>query len=420
MNPEISRRAVLAGAGALAPAAPLAGSINVRDFMAQPLLADLDAERPSMDASAAFKAAWQLVSERGGNLVIPPGNYFLAEPWRCEIAQPVNIRLSGWGAKLFTGPEVTGAAIEIRGAFNEYLLDIEGLAFDHRGNGRAGGCFEILGGHCVSIRRCTLEYSAVRAGYRFIVFAALPGGQRAKESRDDRNSLWCKVEGCTIRRRSGSEPGMAACFVQAIGAANALTIVDNCIQHCAIGVAFEPDPETGSLANAAVIERNFFETVDRAGISVTIAEGHYGPTGLRILHNRFERCPAALEVLGGAEARIHSQPPFLFGNYYTAGSVDAAVSNPGGYPISSLETRYPGFGPKIDNVLYMSGGLGLRFAKGEDLRLGGYDGTANWDRGRLSFGGQWKMWIDPGNGRAYLRRGEPASAADGALLGDGR
>jgi len=428
MNADLSRRAImLSGVGAAGAAMtteslaqgapPAARSVSVTDFMNASQLAQLTADPPTVDCAAAFQAAWDSIQQRGGILVVPPGNYLLASTWRCAVSNPANIMVSGWGARLYASPAVSGFAIEVRGAFNEYMLDIEGLAFDHRGNGTVAGCVEVLGGHCLHLRRCVLEYRSVRRDYRFVRFAAAPGALRRNESRDDRQSFWCKVEGCSIRRRSGDEPGLVGHFAQVVGGANALVFVDNCIQNCAIGIGFEPDPETATLANGVVIDRNFFEDIAEVGIRMTIAPGGYGQTGLRIVHNRFEFCPVALEIVGGDRAKTHSQPPFLFGNYYTAGSVAAVVRNPGNYPVSVLETRYPGFGPPIDNDLYLSGDMTFRFDADKNLHLGGYDGSADWNRGRLYFGHNASMWYQPSDGRLYVNARSPRSGSDGSPLG---
>lgn len=411
-------------AGAVALASPAGaqgaaagpGAVRVTDFMSGEQLADLGAQQPSIDCGPAFQAAWNAVRTQGGVLLVPPGNYMIASTWHCEITSPANIMISGWGARLFAGPAMRGPAMIVRGSFNEYALDIEGLAFDHRGNSAAAGCIDVVGGHCVQVRRCVLEYSGVRPDYRFIRFAADQAALRNGEGRDDRNSFWCKVEGCSIRRRSGSEPGQAAAFAQVVGSANAVSFVDNCIQHCAVGLAFEPDPETGALANGVVIDRNFFEGIATVGIRVTIARGRYGPTGMRIVHNRFETCPVAFEVVSGGDAKIHSQPPFLFGNYYTTGSVDSVLRNPSDYPISVFETRYPGFGPPIDNDLYLGGNMQFRFDQGKNMHLAAYDGSANRDRAKLVFGRDASLWFDPSDGRLYAGVGSPQRGAAGNAI----
>lgn len=391
--------------------------VSVADFMTPTEIADTQSGAdPTLDVSAAFDDAWAAIKDQGGTLIVPPGRYLLNAQWVLVKEEPVNILIYGWGARLYAGASVTGKAISVRSSSNEYQLDIEGLVFDHRGNGTVAGSIEVLGGHCVHIKRCNLEFHSVRADYDFITFASIAPGQPGV---DDYNSFWCRVEHCGTRKRSGSETGEARSFIRMIGAVNRFKAVGNLVTHCNVGVLAEPEtgPHSYAIANGVVIEGNNFEVVSEAAVRIQLLDDQYGPTGWRIVFNDIERASALLDLpIASGNAFPHSQPPLLFGNYGTTGSVTDWVVNPSGYPVSTFETRFPGFGPAVENSFWQGGSLDLRFPTGSHLRLANSSGSSGYNVGHLDLGG-YRIWVNTGNGKAYIRSGQPSSASDGTIIG---
>ena len=396
-----------AGTGAVARTikAKLDGVVSVRDFGA---LGD-----GTTDDIAAFNAAWLHVKTRGGTLLLPPGTYLLSTTWTCDIVGPYNIEIQGRGAEMKAGAAVTGPAIRISAAYNEFLTDVTGLYFNHRGNANVQGCIEVLGGHCVRVSRCTVEMHSVKSGYYFVAFDTLTPGA----SEDDWNSFWCLVEGCSTRKRSGGESGEITYGIKLTGAVNAFTARNNTLSNCQYGIWAQAAGTTKTLPNAAVIEANSFETLSTAAVHVQMTPGQLGPTGWRLAFNRCETTTSFFSLAtGGAVATNHSQPPLLIGNYCTAGSVTNWVLNPTSYPVSTFETRYPGFGPAVNNEVWQSGGMTFRFPTGSDLNLLDASGSTDYNRGKINFGGNY-IWVNTSSTKVYVRSGQPTTATDGTVVG---
>lgn len=365
------------------------------------------------DDTQAFKDCWAAIKNVGGEYVVPRGTYLLNETIIFDIVAPVNIRIKGIGAQIKATSAVTGHQFQVYGSYNEFLLDIEGFYFNHRGNANVNGCIQILGGHCVKVSRNTVEAHSTKAGYSFISIATkIPGS-----SEDDWNSFWCTVTGNSTRKRSGGEPGTMTYGIKLTGAVNAFTARDNTISNVDYGLYVSPAPTTKTLPNGTVLDGNWFETITTAAVHIQMTPGSLGPTGWRLMNNRVEGCPTFLSLAtGGAAAAVHSQPPYLIGNYCTTGSVTNWILNPTNYPVSALESRYPGYGPSVNNELWQSGGFTLRFDSGYDFKLLDAAGSTDYNRGKIAFG-PFYTWINPSNGKMYLKSGQPTSGTDGTVVG---
>jgi hypothetical protein len=381
--------------------------IDVRDYGAD--------QTGATASDAAFASAWSAVSASGGRLLIPPGDYLLAQTWACPITTPRNIKVEGWGAKLFPTSAVTGAVWQVKNSFNEYLLDIEGVAFDLQTNTTADGCLEILGAHCVHIRRCTVEFAGDKD--YFIKLATADPGSVPAHDPDNFNSFWCKVQGCSTRKRSSATAGTIASGLLLVGATNATVSEDNVWTHCATGVRGQADPDTDYVANVVTVNRDNFEACSDAGVRVEMVAGAYGPNAWRATFCRTETTPTffALDTGGGAALQV-SGPPILLGNYGVTGSVTTWLDNPTDYSVTVLESRYPGFGPVVDNELWQTGNMTWRFDTEKHNYTLNASGSLGYTTGRQIFG-TYQYWTNTGDGKFYVKIGNPSSASDGQVVG---
>lgn len=362
---------------------------------------------------AALVSAWDVVKTAGGVLYLKPGSYLTDTQWNLTRASPVNIKIEGWGAVMYAGSLVTGAHVQVNGSYNFSELQIEGLQFNHRNNTTAQGCFEMKNAHAVTLDRCNVEMHNTKAGWYFAKLATSTPGA----SENDLNSFWCRVLGCSTRARSGGDGTVGAYGVLLEGAANATTIRDCIWSSLDVGIRMNPGATNYTLGNAVLIERNHFETITTAAMQVSMTPAELGPTGLVVAFNRVEACPTFFSIFtGGAAATEHSQPPLLFGNYCTAGSVTTWVSNPTSYPVSTMETRTPGFGPAFSNNWYMPSGLQMWFTEGSGLTLSNASGSGDYNTGWLKQSG-YTYWTNTGNGDFYVNSGTPTTNTDGTVVG---
>jgi hypothetical protein len=365
------------------------------------------------DSYAAFAAAWNAVKNQGGDLYIPPGDYLLNSQWVCDIVSFKNIKITGYGATLFAGASVTRFAVKISGSLNETILDIQGLSFNHRGNTTVGGCFNLVGAHCVHITSCNAEFHNTKAGYAFAQLEPSIAGN------DDTNSFWCTIEKCTTRKRSGLDGTNGDYGVILIGSCNSTKIQENQFSNVKTGVYITHETVSTSyaLANACVIQNNDFETLDNEAISVVAKPGYLGITGLRVLANRTERTPTFFSFqTGGAAALQHAMPPFLMANFCTTGSVTNWIFNPTNYAITTFEAVYPGFAPAVENTVYMNAGMKFVFPTDSGFTTANASGSATYDVGFLTQG-VYRYWTNPGDGKFYVKSGVPTSATDGTVVG---
>jgi len=374
---------------------------------------DLGADSTGVtDSYAAFEAAWNAVKTTGGVIYIPPGDYLLNSQWVCEISSFKNIKITGFGATLLAGPSVTGHAIKIYKSYNQTILDIEGLNFNHINNTTVGGCFLLSGAHCVHITSCNVEFFATKAGYSFALFESSVSGDPTYQC------FWCSIEKCNTRTRSGSSPADYGIILS--GAANATKIKQNQFTALNTAIYIKTDGLVASsygLANAVIISENDFEDISSTAITVQGQSGYYGITGLRVMSNRVEICPTFFAYVTDSTANLQaSMPPFLMANYCTTGSVTTWVYNPTNYYITTLEAMTPGFGPTVSNTFYMNAGIDFVFPTSYGVTTRNASGSATYNVGFLTQGA-YRYWTNPGDGKFYVKAGTPTSATDGTVVG---
>ena len=389
-------------------------TVSVTDFMTDAQRADIiSGAAPTLASSAAIKVAWDAMKARGGTLVIPPGNYLADSQIVFDVTTPTNIEVKGFGATLYATAAVTSSHLKVTGSYNHFGLDIKGLTFNHRNNTTVQGCIEVRGGHNVKIKRCTAELHNTKAGWYFAKLASSASGA----SEDDYNSFWCSVQECNTRQRSGGDGADGAYGILCEGAVNAFSATGNIFTSVVKGIEFVPGPTSTTLANAVVIERNAFEGVSGVAISCLGAPGIGGPTGWIINSNRVETTPTFFSITtGGAGMSVVSQPPFLFGNYCTTGSVTNWIVNPTNAPLSVLEMRTPNFGPVVENNMNMAGGMKMTFSLGGGLTLVNTSDSANYLDGWLKQG-SYRYWTNHSDGKFYVKGSVPANNTDGQVVG---
>jgi hypothetical protein len=373
---------------------------------------------PTIDNSAAFAAAWEALQARGGgDLIVPPGSYLLGSTWAVarDLVLPFNFRILGYGARLYATTDVE-TLIEFSVSYNEFRSSFEGFEIDMRGNEDCTLVLSCLGVHNHVIRDITVEfYHAVKTEFTFIQMETVQPGASA----DTYNCFWNTVEHCSIRKRSGAEAGEATNWLRMIGACNATKIRYNQIQQCEVGILmeFEPTGSTSALPNGVIVEGNDFETISDIGVKIVPDAGELMITGLRLINNRVEVVDKFLVIdTGGAAPTQHSTPPLLMGNYYTTGSVTTVVTNTHATAVSVFDTKYPGFGPAEENVMYLGAGHAFVFTTGGVLWLKNTSGTASHVTACLKEG-TYNLWVNPATDKFMLKSGTPANGADGTIVG---
>jgi hypothetical protein len=390
---------------------------SVFDYMTAAQIADVQSgAAPTLDSSAAWNAFLARMALSGGEGIVPPGNYLQDSQITITISTAIgygsrNFKILGYGATLFAGPAVTGAAIKLTGSYNFQGQTFEGLTFNHLDNTTVNGCFEILGGHFVTLDRCMAEMDNTKAGWYFARFASRVSGA----GENDANSFWCRVIGCRMRVRSGSFFADYGLLLE--GAVNAFTARDNEFTSVKYGVYSTPAPTTLALPNGMLLDGNNFEDISTKAVAIIGTPGVLGPTGIRVINSRVETCPIFFSfTTGGASALPHSQPPWLTGNYCTTGSVTTWVENPSNLPIGTFENRFPGYGPALSNNVYMAGGITFYFTTGGGLTLQNSSGTGDYKTGWFRQSGYY-YWTNTAVGKFYENATAPTNNTDGTVVG---
>jgi hypothetical protein len=374
---------------------------------------DLGADASGIsDSHSAFAAAWDAVKLTGGVIYIPPGNYLLNSQWVCEISSYKNIKITGFGATLFAGPLVTGHAIKIANSFNQTILDIEGLNFNHIDNTTVGGCFLLSGAHCVHITSCNVEFFDTKAGYSFALLESSVPGDGAY------HCFWCSIEKCNTRTRSGDSPADYGIILD--GAANATKIKENQFSALNTAIYIKTDGLVASdygLANGVIISENDFEDISNVAVSIQGQAGYLGITGLRVLSNRIEACPTFVSFVtnNGSPCLTHATPPVLMANY-GAGDTVTWLFNPTNYTFTVFESINPGYSPIIQNKFIQNGGLQLVFGNEYGLNFVNDSGNSAFDVAYYTMGA-YRYWTNAGDGKFYVKAGVPTSGTDGQVVG---
>ena len=379
-------------------------SVNVLDFGA-------DASG-TLDSYSAFASAWNAVKLTGGVLYIPPGDYLLNSQWVCEISSFKNIKITGFGATLFAGPLVTGHAIKILNSFNQTILDIDGLNFNHINNTTVAGCFLLSGAHCVHITSCNVEFFDTKAGYSFALLESSVPGDGAF------NCFWCSIENCNTRTRSGDSP--ADYGVILLGAANATKIQQNQFSALNTAIYIKTDDLVASdygLANGVIISENDFEDITNVAVQIQGQAGYLGITGLRVIANRIESCPTFVSFVtnNGSPCLTHATPPILMANY-GAGDTVTWLDNLTNYTFTVFESINPGYSPTVQNNWIQNGEIKLTVGDTYGFKVVNSSGNADYSVAYYQMG-SYRYWTNAGDGYLYVNTLVPTSGADGQIVG---
>ncbi|MES2958512.1 MAG: hypothetical protein V4792_10000 [Pseudomonadota bacterium] len=362
----------------------------------------------------AFAAAWSVVKIGGGTLFIPPRTHLLNSQWVCDIdlSLPHNYQITGYGATLLAGAAVTGHAIQVTGSFNNHGLKIEGLQFNHRGNGTVNGAIQALGTNYLRVVKCSVELHSNKATYGAIELGPTTPGN------NDTNAFWTLIDGFTTRKRSGADGGVGVfspCGVRIRGTANSTKIINSSFSSVTDAVRMQTDGIGIALNNAIRIFGNDFEGVTNAVTVLTNgAVGASTPVGLKIHLNRVEDVVTFFNITGAATTDP-GNPPDLRDNYLTVGSVTNYMLNPNNQIVFSDESSFFGVGARnviggpSDYELIMDG-------SGHNLILNNFSGNSTWDAAHLVLG-TYHIWVDTGSGKLYIKNGPPGSATDGTVVG---
>ena len=456
------------GSGAVASnvQSKLQENVSVLDFGA-------NTSPGTTDMSAALAAAWAKVKTRGGDLDVPPGDYYSSTQWVLDIDQtsPRNYRINATGANLISGAAVTGHAIKVVGGYNNFGLKIYGLNFSHRTNTTSDGCILANATANLSIEKCTAELGLVKSGWSFV--------------KADGTSYWTTVDGCTTKARAGADitvavttaattiagtvmtvvgvssgtiavgqfasgtgvlggtviaslgtgvggagtynvnqsqtvaattvtmQQFATSAVLLAGAANATQVLRCSLSNVVNAVLMSTDGSTAGNANGVRVCNNNLEGI---GYVVTIngaAPATYVPTGLVITHNRIEAAAGIINFTGAALLN-GSHPPVLNDNYISQGSVAAYAINPNSQFIFSSDYSYYG----LANV--MIGGpsdfKAIAEGTGKNVVISNISGNSAWSGGHIVLG-NYHFWVESATGKLRIKSSAPTADNDGTVVG---
>lgn len=391
------------GGASRAVAAKLGDVLSVLDFPgADPTGAT--------DSHPAFAAAWAAIKNKGGKILIPPGRYRLDSTWVLDVAQdlPHMYCVSGYGAELLAGPSVTGHAIRVFRGYNNFGVTIEGLQFNHRGNGTVGGCIQSQGAANMRIVRCSVEHHNTKAGYSGIELGPHTIGDI------DSNTFWAVIDGWTSRMRAGADGAPAAMGIRFKGVANATNVINCSFGGVVDAIRFDTDGGTSGLANGCALLHNAFEGVTNAIYINTAPPAVAMITGLRVYANRVESTETFVRIAGPL-VENSGYPPVIEGNYLTVGSVDQYLINPNGQIMFTYEPSYFGVMPAKN---FMGGPAGAHViceGAGRNLQVSNFSGVSSWNHAHLVIGNR-HVWFDSAD-KLRFKAGEPAHDTDGIVIG---
>ena len=153
------------------------------------------------DAWAGITAAWAVAKTRGGDLLIPPGSYYLSQQLVLDLdtATPRMYNIYAYGATFIAGPAVTTHAVKIYRSVNYFGLRLAGLTFDHRSNATVQGAVEIQGSSNFQLIDCNVEISRNKGGYAAVQVGPYTPGN------DATNAFWGSIDHLTVRSRQGAD-----------------------------------------------------------------------------------------------------------------------------------------------------------------------------------------------------------------------
>ena len=288
------------------------------------------------DDGPAFNLASAALTTAGkGTLIIPPGAYMLATQWTSPYAQTGNMRISAYGAEIFTTGAISGLYINSGGS--PHGLTLDGLTVNARNNTTQMFGIDVKFSTNVVINDCCVEGHNTRAGY-----AGLRIGP-TDITNDSTNSYWTIVRGFRTRSRAGELPLMENA-IMLYGAANSTVIRDCNFASVYNGVKMISTGGTTTIANGVLIDGNAFE-----GTATGIYIGA-GSTvdGLRLTNNRGESISTGFLDLTNMNTAVNT-PIWKAGNYFVS-SVVADVINPSNILINNFDFGItPDFG--VDRTL---------------------------------------------------------------------
>jgi hypothetical protein len=284
--------------------------LNLFRYMTPEQISDVQAGTLSQDISGAFsKLVTVLAQNPGGQATIPPGQYFFASSPTISGEFAGSSSFWCYGAEFYTA-DTAGSLVglSISFTFTPHQLSIYGLKINHRGNGNVDAGFDLS--HCANIRLkdCTVEAHGTESGYAAFQL------RNSTPSDPDTGCFWTTIETCTVRKRSGSDPGDIDVGIRVQGAANATKII-----RCNIGGIVTTGvlviPETGQtyIANGLLIDSCDFETGTDAIVVNGAAASPIG--GLKVVNCRCEAFTTFITLAGSTSQPVVT--PYFAGNYCT-------------------------------------------------------------------------------------------------------
>jgi len=357
---------------------------------------------------AAFADAWSVTKGTGGTLLIPPGDYFLNSTWVLDL-DPLykNYKISGYGARLLSGPLVT-YAIQVEAVGINTCAELEGLFIDHRNNSTALGAIRTRGTWNLTIRKVLIEADDTSASYTGIDIGPITAGN------DNTNSFWTVIDSVVIHKRFSIDGADIPVGIRLRGTANATKIVNCQIASCVYGIMVQTDSLSTGMPNAVHIMNNSFESVTYAITIVTIG-AVYMPTGMQIAFNRVETVSIFLVITGGAISNP-GHPICTFYNYLTVGSVTTFLSNPDNQYISSFEPSYFG----VDSRQEIGGPsdfLIVTEGSGHNLVVRNRGGLGGDYYGAHLVIGAYHLWVEAATGKLRIKGSAPTADNDGTVVG---
>ena len=369
------------------------------------------------DDYEAFAAAWSVIRETGGELLVPPGDYQIDSQvvFTQSATVRTNYKISGYGANITTGASAASAFKLVGTASNFGTLTLCGFRFDHRDNSDATSAV-IVSGYC----HAHLIDLMVEADDTDAAYSAIWVGPRTAGD-NDTNSFWTVIDRCTFQKRVSGDGTNAPVAIKLSGTANATKVTNCSISSFVVGIKMEQDGTGNSLANSVRILHNDFESLTTAIHIVTVAdvyltEDAYGPAGLQVAFNRAESCTNFF-LFAGVATLDHSHPPMLFNNYLTQGSVTNYVVNPNDQYVMSLEPNYFGDAGQTNWFGGPSNFTVVTEGAGKNFQIQNISGTGGSYDGAHLVLGAYHIWVEASNGKLRIKDSAPAADNEGTVVG---
>lgn len=280
----------------------------------------------SDDAAGLLAAGEDAIADRLP-LVLTPNKTFHLASQQVTFDAPDFFKWAvyGYGAEITT--EGARSGLKITGGSTNGGVSFYGVKINHRGNTDATYGFEQETTWNARFHDCGVEAHGVGASYAGWSLA------QSDPADEDTGCFWTVLNGCWVRKRSGSDVGDIPVGVLLRGSANATRIINCGFNNVTKGIHHTIHSGQTYLANRVLVFGSAFQAYGTAYHLEGAATSNI--SGPRLIANGFENGTTVFSLTGTTQ-QPSRQPTLAFNEL--AADAGTYLNNPNGLNVASLDT----------------------------------------------------------------------------------